>query len=87
MDLKTLVRLIPPHLKMMVKNIKLSPQIGYVAYALFEDLQALDRWLKTGVGESYRQGEVPVTLELLLQHTDKPKPCVIEELRKVINNH
>lgn len=88
MDLKTMVRQIPPHLKMMVKNIKLSPSLGYEAEARFEDLQALDRWLATGVGEAYRCGtDVNVTLEALLKHADKTRPCVVQELRHVLNKH
>ena len=44
MDLKTLVNKIPYHLTVAIKNVRLSPSMGYHS-ASFESLLELKRWL------------------------------------------
>ena len=81
MDLKTLVNKIPFHLTVAIKNVRLSPSMGYHS-ASFESLLELKRWLVVPSSDQYRlPGDTNVSLETLLAHSDRPKPRVIEEIR------
>jgi hypothetical protein len=84
MDLKTMVNKIPFHLMVTIKNVRLSPAMGYHS-ANFESLLELKRWLVAPASDQYRlPGDVNVSLETLLAHSDKPKPRVIEEIRALL---
>jgi hypothetical protein len=63
MDLKTLVNRIPRHLMASIKNIRLSPDLGY-GTGRFETAYDLKRWLASEHAELFqRSGEKPnVTL-------------------------
>lgn len=85
MDLKTMVHRIPLHLKLAVKDIRVSERLGYWP-GRFENLMALQRWLDSDVADSFKlQIQTNVTLETLLQHVALPKASIIAELRCVIN--
>lgn len=85
MDLKTMVHRIPLHLKLAVKDIRVSERLGYWP-GRFENLMALQRWLDSDVADSFKlQIQTDVTLETLLQHVALPKASIIAELRCVIN--
>ncbi len=85
MDLKQMVRKIPLHLKLAVKDIRVSERLGYWP-GKFENLMALQRWLDSDVADSFKlQMEQEITLETLLQHVALPKASIIAELRTVIN--
>lgn len=85
MDLKTMVHRIPLHLKLAVKDIRVSERLGYWP-GRFENLMALQRWLDSDVADLFKlQIQTDVTLETLLQHVALPKASIIAELRCVIN--
>lgn len=88
MTLEQLLDCLPHHLKLAVKDVRLSPNLGFSYPARFETLLDASRWVKSEAANRYRlQGEQPpqVTLATLIQHVSKVRPVVVEALKLAIS--
>lgn len=87
MTFEQILAILPSHLKMAVKSVRLSPALGFTYPARFENLLEAQRWVSSDIGKAARiSGPAPnVTLATIIQHSEKVTPVVVGAIRDEFN--